>query len=222
LTDEIKQDIKTVALACQKGIMTSVFNGVKIGTEIVATDSKRVYVSEGFTEEEVIKDGDIQEWVIPSLAIPFIEQFEELVINRQNAIFSNESWELRTHLLTSKFPNHNKVFPKDLHSWFKITDEVVNGVKLAGGYIPKDSFKIILETRGSVLVIETGDDEAAFTTEVEIEGYADKRMAFNQKFFLELCEVFNGETLKAGDLRNPITVNKNNLRGLLMPLRVTR
>lgn len=222
LTDEIRLTIKTVVLASQKGTLNSVFSGVKIGTEIVATDSKRIYVGKGFAEGDVTNDDNIQEWVIPSIVVPFLDQFDELTINNQNAIFSSENWELRTHLLSTKFPDHNKVFPKELPDWFKITDEVVNGIKLAGGYIPSDSFKIMLETRGNVLVIETGDSEVAFTTEVEIEGYTDKRMAFNQKFFLELCEIFNGETLKAGDFKNPITINNNSLRGLLMPLRVTR
>lgn len=222
LTDEIRLTIKTVVLASQKGNLNSVFNGVKIGKEIVATDSKRIYEGKGFPLESITKGGELGEWVVPSIVVPFLDQFDELIINRQQAIFFSENWELRSHLLSTKFPDHNKVFPKELADWFKITDEVVNSIKLAGSYIPSDSFKIMLETRGNILAIETGDSEVAFTTEVEIEGYADKKIAFNQKFFLELCEIFRGEILKAGTEKNPVTINNNNLRGLLMPLRVTR
>lgn len=222
LTDDIKRIIKTVMLATNK-VENSVFGGIRVSDEIVATDSKRIYAGNGFSLEELHTEDGKMEVVIPLQVVSFIDQFDNMFLNKREVVLTSENWELRGMLLQTKYPNYEKVFPKELPDWFTVTDEVISAVKEAGSYIPKDSFKVILTTEGKTLTVKTStDDGASYVAEVEVDSKKDLEMAFNQKFFLELCEIFNGEILRAGSEKNPILTNNNKLRGLLMPLRVNR
>ncbi len=224
LTDDIKRVIKTVMLATNK-VENGVFGGIRVSDEIVATDSKRIYAGNGFPLEELhTEDGKI-EVVIPLQVVNLIEQFDSMFLNKREVILTNDNWELRGMLLQIKYPNYEKVFPKDLPDWFTVTDEVISAVKEAGSYIPKDSFKVILTTEGKTLTVKTStEDGTSYVAEMEVDCFNDTKMemAFNQKYLLELCEIFNGEILRAGSANNPVLINNNSLRGLLMPLRVNR
>lgn len=225
LTPAIKQSIKGVSLATGK-MESSVFSGIRISDEIVATDSKRIYVGVGFPLEDLHIEGEEDskiEVVIPPQMVSFIDQFDKIILTKKEVILTSENWEMRGMLLQTKYPNYEKVFPKELPDWFTVTDEVINAVKEAGNYIPKDSWKVILVTEGKKLIVKTSTDEgASFTSEMEVDSKIDLELAFNQKFFLELCEMFNGEILRAGNEKNPVVINNNKFRALLMPLRVKR
>lgn len=222
LTPEIKQVIKTVMLATNK-VENSVFGGVKVSNKIVATDSKRIYVGDGFSLEELHTEDGTIDAVIPIQVVSFIDQFDSMHLNKREVVLTSENWVLRGMLLQSKYPDYEKVFPKDLPDWFTVTDEVISAVKEAGNYIPKESFKVILATEGNNLIVKTStDDRASYIAEVEVDSTKDLEMAFNQKLLLEICEIFNGETLRAGSANNPVLINNNNIRGLLMPLRINR
>lgn len=248
---EFDKMINKTIVAVQKDQHNSIFSGIlwEISADkqsMVATDSKKIAhiaidsKTENFVNT-VDEEEDIMKIVLPTGGISFLQKIIsdesdilEAEISKNKVVFKYRNFVVFSHLMTTKFPDYNKVFPETLPNELLLDKQQLKAaVKRISLVAPEDSFKIMFNIKGSQLELATSNDEKGgakeFINDINYNG-EDISIAFNFKFLTTILDSIDTDNVKIcmGQAKNPaLFYNEKDpegclLRYLLMPLRVAR
>jgi len=247
---EFDKMINKTIVAVQKDQHNSIFSGIlwEISAKkqsMVATDSKKIahIAIDSETKDFVnpIDEEDTIRIVLPTGGISFLQKIitEEsdilqADIGKNKVIFKYRNFIVFSHLMTTKFPDYNKVFPESLPKELLLDkSQLKAAVKRISLVAPEDSYKIMFNLKGSTLELATSSDEKGgakeFIKDINYSG-DDINIAFNFKFLSIILDCIDTDNVKIcmGEAKNPaLFYNEKDpegtlLRYLLMPLRVAR
>lgn len=248
---EFNKMINKTIIAVQKDQHNSIFSGIlwEISAEkqsMVATDSKKIahIAIDSLTKDFVntVEEGeDMMKIVLPTGGISFLQKIisEEsdilkADIGKNKVVFKYRNFIVFSHLMTTKFPDYNKVFPESLpHDLLLDKQQLKAAVKRISLVAPEDSFKIMFNIKGSTLELATNNDDKGgakeFINDIKYNGQ-DVSIAFNFKFLSVILDCIDTENVKIclGEAKNPALIYNEKdpegtlLRYLLMPLRVAK
>ncbi len=248
---EFDKMINKTIIAVQKDQHNSIFSGIlwEISASkqaMVATDSKKIahiaIDSETNDFVNTVDEGEeIMKIVLPTGGISFLQKIIsdesdilEAEISKNKVVFKYRNFIVFSHLMTTKFPDYNKVFPESLPKELLLDkQQLKSAVKRISLVAPEDSFKIMFNIKGSQLELATSNDEKGgakeFINDINYNG-EDINIAFNYKFLTTILDSIDTDNVKIcmGEAKNPaLFYNEKDpegtlLRYLLMPLRVAR
>ncbi len=248
---EFDKMINKTIVAVQKDQHNSIFSGILweiSGSKqaMVATDSKKIaHIAIDSETKDFVnpidENDDTIRIVLPTGGISFLQKIicEEsdilqADISKNKVIFKYRNFIVFSHLMTTKFPDYNKVFPESLPKELLLDkSQLKAAVKRISLVAPIDSFKIMFSLKGNTLELATSNDEKGgakeFIKDINYSG-EDISIAFNFKFLSIILDCIDTDNVRIclGESKNPALIYNEKdpegtlLRYLLMPLRVAR
>jgi DNA polymerase-3 subunit beta len=205
-TEIFKQSIKEAAIAMgvEEGNPTQRSICMNFEQEdnpvMVATDSKRLAVTSipNFQVPGEFK----QIFIVPSRAIPELlklmdgQEKIEAGLYKEQLVFSTPKFQLITRLISGKFPDYNRVLPKESSRALRINKKEITQAMKAVLPIARHSSMLVHldiaqgETRVWAESQEQGMSEVFVTSSLEGE---DINIAFNVKFIQDFISVLDDE-----------------------------
>jgi len=184
----------------------------------VATDTKRLAVS----YLENISNQPIQ-IIVPKKAIIEIQKLflDEATIkyDETNLVVSNNNFTFFTKLVNGKFPDYERIIPKNLKYSFSVSKAIlVESIKL----VTSVGFKIKIIFSNNNIIFESLDSDTESKTQVDTTLNIEESfyIAANSKYILDFLSSTNSENITIGfNASNlPIYLEDKNFITIVMPI----
>jgi len=232
LNDLKKLDINTINLITNiKKITPSIdnnnpkfeLNGALIDIKsdkinFVATDTRRLAVA----KIENISNNETQ-IIIPKKAIVEIQKLflDEATIKYDdtNLVVSNNNYTFFTKLINGKFPDYERIIPKNLKYNFSLSKSaLIESIKL----VTSIESKIKITFNSDATIFESLDDDSESKTQIDSNLNIDQSfyVAVNSKYILDFLSSVNSETINIGfnESNLPFYLEDNNFIMIIMPI----
>ncbi|MBN2087427.1 DNA polymerase III subunit beta [Candidatus Peregrinibacteria bacterium] len=234
LKEAIHQVVFAAAINTTRPILAGVYFSIGGGElKMVATDSYRL-------AEKTIKvseaSGDIK-CIIPAKTIlelgGILDTFKgddeiEIVISKNQVLFSVGEVKLISRLIEGQFPNYEQIIPKDTKTEITFDIHALTLVlKRINIFAKENNNKIILKTSDGIVNVTTdstqyGEGEVQLKTKTT---GSDGEIALNSQFILDVLGNIGGEEIKfkIGEKITPVIISpkeKSDYTHIIMPLKI--
>lgn len=162
----------------------------------VATDTRRLAIShlQNINNKE-------NQFIIPKKAIIEIQKLflddAKIAYDNTNLIVSNEKIKFFTKLINGKFPDYERIIPKNLKYNFTLPKNVlIESIKLVTSLF--SNIKITFNS--SSIIFESLDEDSESKTQIDVNLNIDDSfyLAVNAKYLLDFLSLTNNENITVG------------------------
>ncbi|MDR2099238.1 MAG: DNA polymerase III subunit beta [Campylobacteraceae bacterium] len=198
------------------GALIDVRNSV---INLVSTDTKRLALFK--IDQSAEKNLPI---ILPKKAIAEIQKIFssniKLFFDETNLIISNEDYYFFTKVINGKFPDYERIIPRDISNTFILnTEKMIDALKQVSILSPE--IKITFEeSQISMETIESSNEEAKTGFEAEIKLENPITLAVNSKFILDFLSQCQSENFEIGihEPTMPFVLTSDNFSTIIMPI----
>ena len=184
----------------------------------VATDTRRLAIShlENISNEE-------SQFIIPKKAIVEIQKLfvDDAVISFDdtNLVVSNERMKFFTKLINGKFPDYERIIPKNLkHTLTLPKSNLVESIKLVTSLF--SNIKITFTS--NAIILESLDEDSESQTQIDIDLNINEEfyLAVNAKYILDFLSMTNNENITVGfnESNLPFYLEDEKFSTIVMPI----
>ncbi|MEA3512905.1 MAG: DNA polymerase III subunit beta [Campylobacterota bacterium] len=184
----------------------------------VATDTRRLAIAnlENISNEE-------SQVIIPKKAIIEIQKlfFDDANIKYDdtNLVVSNNNYTFFTKLINGKFPDYERIIPKNLKHNFSISkSNLIESIKL----VTSIESKIKITFDPTSIIFESLDDDSESQTQIDVDLNIDENfyIAVNSKYILDFLSSTNSENITVGfnESNLPFYLEDGNFITIVMPI----
>ncbi len=184
----------------------------------VSTDTRRLAISylQNISNDEA-------QFIIPKKAIIEIQKLfldnSKISYDKNNLIVSNSNMKFFTKLINGKFPDYEKIIPKNLKYNLSIPKNIlVESIKLVTSLF--SNIKITFKSNS--IIFESLDEDTESKTQIDIELNIDSDfyLAVNAKYLLDFLSQANNENITIGfnESNLPFYLEDKNFYTIIMPI----
>ena len=184
----------------------------------VSTDTRRLAISylENISNEET-------QIIIPKKAIIEIQKLfldeAKISYDDTNLLVSNNNYTFFTKLINGKFPDYERIIPKNLKYSFKLSKAtLIESIKL----VTSIESKVKITFNNDNIIFESLNDDSESKTQIDYNLDIDESfyIAVNSKYILDFLSSTNSEEISIGynESNLPFFLEDGNFATIIMPI----
>ena len=184
----------------------------------VATDTRRLAVS-----KIVCNSNSQSQIIVPKKAIIEIQKLflddAQISYDDVNLVVSNKNYTFFTKLINGKFPDYQRIIPKNSKYVFSISKPIlIESIKLVTSIESK--IKILFSSHN--IIFESLDDDSESKTEIDVNLEIEENfyIAVNSKYILDFLSGTNTQNIEIcyNDANMPFILKDGNFSTVVMPI----
>ncbi|MDR3162263.1 MAG: DNA polymerase III subunit beta [Helicobacteraceae bacterium] len=216
----LKQTAPAIAGAAHKAELTGTLIDIKNSIiNIVATDTKRLAIF------KINQNSDKNiSFILPKRAVLEIQKifnFDfKIAFDDTNFIAQNKDYYLFTKVINGRFPDYERIIPRDINHKFKINTEKMIESLFQISSLSKEVKIIFSENQIGFETLEHSSEEATTSFESDIKIEKPIAITVDSKFLIEFLQQVRGDTFLIGinEPTLPFTLENEHLLTIVMPI----